>query len=132
MISTLISLRLQHAAQRLADRLAQLEERLQSDEAAAWTEFREVAVALCMILPMLAPGARGELLTTKQMAERARRELEDGPQAPEVWRASPGDGAGETGSSSSPLERHGDAPMSGLPLRQSGYTRNDDARLGAW
>lgn len=70
MTSQIIALRLQHAAQRLADRLAQLEEQLQRDETAAWAEFREVAVALASILPTLAPGRSGELLTTKQMAER--------------------------------------------------------------
>ena len=70
MISRLLALRLEHAAGRLADRLALLETRLRDDEAAAWSEFREVAVALSMILPNIAPGRSGGLLTTAQMAER--------------------------------------------------------------
>ena len=70
MTSQLIVLRLQRAAQRLADRLDALEARLQSDEAAAWSEFRATAKALAMILPNLAPERRGTLLTTEQMAEK--------------------------------------------------------------
>ena len=50
--------------------LAQLETHLQDDETAVWTEFREVAVALSAILPNIAPGRNGELLTTAQMAEK--------------------------------------------------------------
>ena len=74
MISTVIALRLQRAAQRLVDRLAQLETRLHDDEAAAWSEYRATAEALAVILPNIAPGRSGELLTTKQMAARLQVE----------------------------------------------------------
>lgn len=70
MTSQLIALRLEHAAQRLGERLAALEDRLQDDDAAPWAEYREVAKALAVILPNLAPERRGGLLTTAQMAQR--------------------------------------------------------------
>jgi hypothetical protein len=61
---------LERAARRLAERLAQLEEQLQQGDAAAWPAFCEASQALAAVLPVIAPGARGELLTTQQMAER--------------------------------------------------------------
>jgi hypothetical protein len=69
MTSQLIALRLERAAQRLGERLAALEDRL-SDDGGLWREYAEVAAALAAVLVGIAPGRRGELLTTQQMAEK--------------------------------------------------------------
>lgn len=69
MTSQVIALRLERAAQRLGERLAALEARL-DDAPESWAEYREVASALALILPQLAPERRGALLTTAEMAER--------------------------------------------------------------
>jgi hypothetical protein len=65
-----LALQLERAARRLGDRLAQLEERLQQDDADAWTPYLDTAQALAAVLPAIAPGSRGELLTTAEMAAR--------------------------------------------------------------
>jgi hypothetical protein len=70
MTSTVIALHLERAAQRLVARLETLESRLQDDQAAPWSEYAAIAQALAAILPTLAPGRHGELLTTKEMAAR--------------------------------------------------------------
>jgi hypothetical protein len=67
---TAFTLRLERSAQLLASRLERLEARLQDDDAAVWTEYRETAAALAQVFAHVAPGRRGELLTTEQMAER--------------------------------------------------------------
>ena len=69
MTSALLALRIQRAAQRLGERLMLLEERLH-DDPAIWSEYCAVATALAQILPNIAPGRQGELLTTKEMAAR--------------------------------------------------------------
>jgi hypothetical protein len=69
MISAL-ALQLERAARRLGDRLAELEDRLQQGDTDAWTPYLDTAQALATVLPAIAPGARGELLTTEQMAAR--------------------------------------------------------------
>lgn len=51
-------------------RLAQLEVRLREGDAAAWPDVLATASTLCAVLGQLMPGARGELLTTKEMAMR--------------------------------------------------------------
>jgi excisionase family DNA binding protein len=63
-------LALHRAAQHLSRRLEHLESRLSEDSRAIWREYRETAAALVSILAQAAPGRRGELLTTAQMAER--------------------------------------------------------------
>src|SRR4029453_9518598 len=60
----------ERSAQLLASRLDQLEARLQDDDAASWAEDRGTASALAQVFAHVAPGRRGELLTTKAMAER--------------------------------------------------------------
>ena len=58
------------ARQRLVDRLADLEARLDAGDAAAWDAYVVTLTALLGVLEQVAPGTRGELLTTAQMAER--------------------------------------------------------------
>ena len=65
-----LALQLERAARRLGDRLAQLEARLEQDDAATWTAYSETVQALAVVLPAIAPERRGALLTTAQMAER--------------------------------------------------------------
>jgi hypothetical protein len=67
---TALTLRLERSAQLLASRLDQLEVGLQSNDVAIWAEYRETAMALALVFAHVAPGRRGELLTTEQMAER--------------------------------------------------------------
>jgi hypothetical protein len=54
----------------LEHRLAALLARVEDGQETAWAEFLEVARVLATFAPLVAPGARGDLLTTKQMAER--------------------------------------------------------------
>lgn len=70
MTSRLVALQLEHAAQRLADRLGQLEARLQDSDVAAWSEYATVTASLAAILPALAPDPHGDLMTTAEMASR--------------------------------------------------------------
>src|SRR5262245_46671639 len=70
MISALLVLRLQHAAQRLTDRLTYLEAQLQDDQVSVWSEYRETAKAIAEILPRLEPGQHGALMTTREMAAK--------------------------------------------------------------
>jgi hypothetical protein len=62
--------RLSRAAERLADRLDQLDERLQAADETAWTPYLETVTALTALLPQLTPERRGALLTTAEMAAR--------------------------------------------------------------
>ena len=62
-------LALLRAEQRLVDRLADLEARLESHPG-LWHEYAQVSAALASIVPTTAPGAAGELLTTAQLAAR--------------------------------------------------------------
>ena len=64
------SSRLAHATGLLSERLADLEARLRGGDEAAWEPYLATLNALVAVLPHLAPGARGELLTTAQMAAR--------------------------------------------------------------
>jgi hypothetical protein len=59
---------LHRAAKLLSDRLAQLETRLAAGED-LWSEYIEAVEALARLAAATAPGTRGELLTTKQLAE---------------------------------------------------------------
>ena len=61
---------LTRAARLLADRLVMLEDRLQQGDEATWSVYVATVMALTSALPHLAPGARGELLTTAEMAAR--------------------------------------------------------------
>jgi hypothetical protein len=54
----------------LSSRLEQLEIRVQGGDEAAWIEYGATAAALAQVFAHVAPGRRGELLTTEQMAER--------------------------------------------------------------
>ena len=58
------------AAELLSARLDALENRLEADDLAAWSAYCEAARALAAVAHHLEPGARGELLSTRQMAER--------------------------------------------------------------
>jgi hypothetical protein len=51
-------------------RLSDLIDRVESGDASAWPDLIEMVKAMAALAPHVAPGARGELLTTKQMAER--------------------------------------------------------------
>ncbi len=57
------------AAALLSARLDTLEDRLEADEL-AWSAYCEAARALAAVAGHLEPGARGELLTTQEMAQR--------------------------------------------------------------
>lgn len=61
---------LERSARLLERYLQQLEERVLDGDVAALPELRETAVALATVNAQLAPGVRGELLTTAQMAAR--------------------------------------------------------------
>lgn len=54
----------------MVDRLADLETRLDAGDAAAWDAYLPTLTMLLGVLEQVAPGTRGELLTTAQMAER--------------------------------------------------------------
>ena len=58
------------ARQRLVDRLADLATRLDAGDAVAWDAYLATLTTLLAVLEQATPGARGELLTTAQMAER--------------------------------------------------------------
>jgi len=60
---------LDRVTQRLADRLRDLDDRL-DDEPGLWPEYVGTVRALTAALDHVAPGRRGELLTTAQMAKR--------------------------------------------------------------
>ena len=67
---TALTLRLERSAHLLAARLDLLEARVQSGDEAAWIEYGATAASLAQVFAHVAPGRRGELLTTEQMAER--------------------------------------------------------------
>jgi hypothetical protein len=54
----------------LVDHLAEIEARLDGGDAGAWDAYVATLTALLRVLEQGTPGARGELLTTAQMAER--------------------------------------------------------------
>ena len=62
--------RLERIAALLAGRVTDLEGRIHSGAADAWEPFLATVNTLAAVLPHITPGTRGELLTTKQMAER--------------------------------------------------------------
>jgi hypothetical protein len=65
---------LERAAHLLAERLTRLEDRLQESDpdaqATLWRDYVATAGTLAQVVTQIAPGRRGELLTTAQMAER--------------------------------------------------------------
>jgi hypothetical protein len=61
---------LSHAARVLTERLAELEARARGGEEAAWTDYNAAVQTLALLLPALSPEARGQLLTTAEMAAR--------------------------------------------------------------
>jgi excisionase family DNA binding protein len=66
----LLALRLEHGARLCAARLADLEDRIAQGDVSAWPDLLATIQALATVLPTLTPGARGELMTTAQMAAR--------------------------------------------------------------
>ncbi len=58
------------AADRLANRLDQLERQLDAGDESAWPDYRETARALAEMVGHLAPERGGPLLTTAEMAAR--------------------------------------------------------------
>jgi hypothetical protein len=65
-----VQLAITRAEARLVERLDQLEAKLAAGDESAWCSYCEAAAALAAIAPTTVPGASGELLTTKQMAQR--------------------------------------------------------------
>lgn len=63
---------LAHAERRLVERLEQLAARVDAADEAAWDEYSRTAAALAAIAKETAPGAHGELLTTRELADRLR------------------------------------------------------------
>ena len=63
-------LALLRAEARLVDRLQQLEPMLVAGDEASWTAFCQAAGTLAAIAPATQPGVSGEMLTTRQMADR--------------------------------------------------------------
>jgi AraC-like DNA-binding protein len=64
-------LALARAEQRLVERLEHLEKQLGAgDESVSWIEYGQLAAALAAIVPAMMPGGLGELISTKQLAER--------------------------------------------------------------
>jgi len=61
---------LDRALQLLQDRLEALDVRLRGGDDAAWPEYHQVIASLAAVLQHVTPGARGELLTTEEMARR--------------------------------------------------------------
>jgi hypothetical protein len=62
--------RLARAVARLSARLDALDAQLDAGEAVAWQEYAAVAASLATVMAQAAPGARGEFLSTKAMAQR--------------------------------------------------------------
>jgi len=60
---------LQHAKRALVDRAEELHSRLSADPS-LWGEYCQILRTLAAIAPLAEPGARGELLTTAQLADR--------------------------------------------------------------
>jgi len=58
------------AAQLLEARLAVLEDRVRHGDEAAWAPYLEAVQGAAALEARLTPGSRGELLTTRAMAER--------------------------------------------------------------
>jgi hypothetical protein len=54
----------------LEDRAIVLEARIRTGDETAWPEYRETVGALATVFERMAPGRRGEFLTTREMAER--------------------------------------------------------------
>src|SRR5437879_5931860 len=61
---------LSRAARVLAERLAQMEVRVQSGEGVDWSAYTETVRTLALLVPTLSPERCGELLTTAEMAAR--------------------------------------------------------------
>jgi hypothetical protein len=61
---------LEHAAQVLAQRLVELEVRIQAGDESAWGLYVQTTMALASVVPNLSQERRGELLTTAEMATR--------------------------------------------------------------
>jgi hypothetical protein len=62
--------RLEYAAGILSARLSDLEARIRDRDETAWEPYLATLNTLAAVLPHVTPGARGELLTTAQMAAR--------------------------------------------------------------
>lgn len=54
----------------IVGRIAQLEDRVQQGDETLWAEYRQMLDTLTKVLDHVAPGRRGELLTTAEMAAR--------------------------------------------------------------
>jgi hypothetical protein len=65
-----VALSLTRATSRLLARLAVLEAQLDAGDASGWPAYLTTLDVLLRLAPATAPGAGGELLTTKEMAER--------------------------------------------------------------
>ena len=65
-----LTLMLPRAVARLLTRLAVLEQQLDAGDASAWPAYLAVLDVLLRLTAATKPGASGELLTTKAMAER--------------------------------------------------------------
>ena len=61
---------LHRAERRLVDRLEQLEAKLAAGDESVWPAYAEAAATLAAIAPTTVPGASGELISTRAMAER--------------------------------------------------------------
>ncbi len=61
---------LERAAILLAQRAGRLEERVCQGDESVWAEYRETLNVLAKVLDHVAPGRRGEYLTTADMAKR--------------------------------------------------------------
>ena len=65
-----ISVALRHATTVVLDRLEALQKRVLSGDEDAWSPFLDAARTLATLADVTTPGRHGELLTTKQMAEK--------------------------------------------------------------
>lgn len=61
---------LSRSARVLTERLSELEARVQGGEETAWSDYTATVQTLALLLPALSPEARGQLLTTAEMAAR--------------------------------------------------------------
>jgi len=61
---------LSRAGRLLEDRMVQLEQRVRQGDEGAWEAYVTTVNALVAVLAQAAPGARGQLLSTKEMAEK--------------------------------------------------------------